>query len=146
MPGVGQYDLIKSMDFAMVTNPSIKIGKSHRESINKELTSLPGPGYYEEWTNSTASMTKRNSPRAFIGDSGRNEMNKTITNLPGPSNYRPFKGFGYDLENYQKISIGKKFTPRSKQNSPGPIYNTIEASAKVKSRQPAFVMSKTKKL
>ena len=36
-PGVGSYDVIKSMDFAMVKNPSFKIGKSHRESFGKEL-------------------------------------------------------------------------------------------------------------
>ena len=45
-PGVGQYDVIASMDFAMTKMPSFQIGKSHRESINKTLISLPGPGQY----------------------------------------------------------------------------------------------------
>ena len=35
-PGVGDYDLIKSMDFAMVKTPSYKIGTSHRDSIEND--------------------------------------------------------------------------------------------------------------
>jgi len=95
IPGVGSYDLIKSMDFAMVKNPSFQMGKSHRESFKTEMINAPGPGFYETAYES-ASITKRNSPRAFIGDSGRNVMNRT-TNFPGPSNYQPFKGLGHEL-------------------------------------------------
>ena len=73
------------------------MGKSQRESFKKDLISKPGPGYYDTTNESTESITKKNSPRAFIGDSGRNSMNKTITNFPGPSNYKPFLGLGHEL-------------------------------------------------
>ena len=36
-PGVGQYNIGASMDFAMVKMPSFQIGKSHRESLNDTL-------------------------------------------------------------------------------------------------------------
>ena len=37
----------------MVKNPSFKIGKSPRESIQKDQISQPGPGYYETMNDST---------------------------------------------------------------------------------------------
>ena len=84
----------------MVKNPSFKMGKSHRESFNKEMMTQPGPATYDTTNESTSAITKRNSPRAFIGDSGRNVLNKTTTHFPGPGNYMPFRGLGNELQNY----------------------------------------------
>ena len=46
-PGVGTYDIIKSTDFTKMKIPTIRIGTSQRQSIDRsKLRDFPGPANY----------------------------------------------------------------------------------------------------
>ena len=130
-PGVGTYDIQSSSDYVMRKLPRVRIGNSLRVSLDKSVLGTPGPNHYRIDTKST-------SPKAVIGTSRREEFNRTI-NWPGPASYNTFRDLG-SSPNYQKVTMSGRNTPASgeKQKSPGPIYNTLQAFQKVKSRNPSF--------
>ena len=121
--------------------PSCRIGTSVRESLDSSSSvniTLPGPGEYEV-DQSNLTKVKNRSPKAFIGTSRRDYMNKTI-NWPGPASYNNLKDIGTEKPLYQKLSMfGRSKEGRNElNNSPGPIYNTINSSSYSKKQYPSF--------
>ena len=64
IPGVGHYNISKSIDFTSSKMPSIKFGTSNRVFID-ENSNHPGPGTHEMLESSLHMRHK--SPRATIG-------------------------------------------------------------------------------
>ena len=139
-PGVGTYNVSKSQNYTKMKIPSCRIGTSVRESLDSSSSvniNLPGPGDYE--IDKTTTKVKNRSPKAFIGTSRRDYLNKTI-NWPGPGSYNNLKDIGTEKPTYQKLSMfGRNRDGRNGfNNSPGPIYNTIEASTYSSRHNPSF--------
>jgi hypothetical protein len=45
-PGVGSYDIIKSLDFVKARISAARIGTSQRSSLNNSPRHFPGPAHY----------------------------------------------------------------------------------------------------
>jgi len=68
-------------------------------------------------------------------------------NWPGPANYMNKNNMGDIKEQYQKVAIRGRGSPRTNaNNSPGPIYNTIEAIRATKNKSPAFKIGTSPKI
>ena len=96
---MGSYDIAKSTDFTKQKIPSIRIGTSQRQSIDKSnILNVPGPGNYN-LDDVSIKWIKHNSPRPFIGSSKRYDLNRTM-NWPGPADYRTNNNFSDIKERY----------------------------------------------
>ena len=62
-------------------------------------------------------------------------MNRTI-NWPGPASYNTFRDLASMTPQYKKITMSGRNSSASSDNSPGPIYNTNDASRWIKKRDP----------
>ena len=128
------------MNYTKMKIPSCRIGTSVRQSLDScsSINLKPGPGEYEV-DQENLTKVKNRSPKAFIGTSRRDYLNKTM-NWPGPGSYNNLKDIGKDKALYQKLSMfGRSKEGRNGfNNSPGPIYNTIEASSYSSKHNPSF--------
>lgn len=133
---------MKSSDFTLAKITAARIGTSQRVSANNSPCHFPGPAHYKV---DDLNNTRQHSPRPFIGTSTRLSPNRTI-NWPGPATYNTFRDISTATPHYQKITITCRNSSNSSSESPGPVYNTIDAGKWVRTRNPAFKIGTAPKL